>query len=316
MARRRTTIGRTVGRPQVRGFGSARQPVPFRAPPGSYDPGLDAAERASQRGLADLLEDTGTANTRDFRDYTQGAGDLNRQRDEGLADLLQGRGRFERDLGTARTRGVADFEQSKGRLLGDYTQSTARAGEDYGRNIGELDRGYGRLRDQQGQAAQQAGAASGGALAQAVRKRTENQAWDRAPIDTNFKRGNQDRDENYKRQTDDVNEGMRRQGADWDTQEWDRRADWSQQQQRLGDDTDRGLGRLAQQTSDRWDDRNKVQVPRAQRENQFFGQDTQEARIGSVRQTAPNYFNEWIRQNAAAGVNINRRTGRPIRRGR
>lgn len=65
--------------------------APKKPPPGFYDPDLDAAERASGRGLGDLRIDTETANERASTDYITNRGQLAQ--------------RF-RDLGQAQTGGV------------------------------------------------------------------------------------------------------------------------------------------------------------------------------------------------------------------
>jgi hypothetical protein len=71
--------------------------------------------------------------------------------------------------------------------------SRTRGAEDYGRSVEELNRQYGNLATRQAETARASGN-RGGALAQALRKRAGNQAFDRAPIDTNFGRLNQDLD--------------------------------------------------------------------------------------------------------------------------
>lgn len=75
--------------------------TPFTAatkpPPNTYDPNLDAQQRAGNRGLADLLADIGLKGERSSSDYITAQGDLNRRRTEGLADY--GRQRDSVNLG-------------------------------------------------------------------------------------------------------------------------------------------------------------------------------------------------------------------------
>lgn len=127
-------------------------------PPGTYDPVLDSQLAAGARGLEDFTTDTATATERANSDFATSQGDLQRQRGEGIADIM-------------RTR--------------------AREGENYGTQIQGLDRNYSRLANTQAQ--QQRGAGTeGGAFAQALAKRTANRAIDQAPIDTAHARFGQD----------------------------------------------------------------------------------------------------------------------------
>lgn len=144
--------------------------APTSPPPGSYDPTLDASYDSADRGFRYGLQDTGTADLRGAEDYGFNRDQIVRQRDQTLADML-----------TAHT----------------------REGQDYTTSIGNLQRGYERLGDSQAQNAQAAGVAGGGALAQALQKRTDNQAIDRAPIDTGHTRAQENYDLGVKR----TNEG-------------------------------------------------------------------------------------------------------------
>lgn len=148
----------------------------LRPPPGSYDPALDAQERAANRGLGDLVLDTEKSGSRSLTDYLLGQGDLTRQR-----------GEFGEDVAGQR----AGLESSYGRSLSDLLTERTQAGEDYTRNLAQLQRNYDRLGSAQAGQQRKAGVSAGGAGAQAARKRSENQAWERAPIDTGFGRFNE-----------------------------------------------------------------------------------------------------------------------------
>lgn len=171
-----------------------RSPLP-RPPVGTYDPAIDASERAAQRGYRDLRTDIGTANTRAASDYAIGLSDIGRQRDYGMADLLRSDTRGREDIGTQRAdlernygRNVDDVNRSYGRNLADLLTSRTRGTENYNADVQTLGRNYVRLGQGQGQGAAAAGVSAGGALAQALAKRTENEAIDRKPIDTNYSR--------------------------------------------------------------------------------------------------------------------------------
>jgi hypothetical protein len=254
--------------------------VPFNAPAGSYDVGLDAAVRGSNRGLADLITDAGRDQERADYQTQWGRDDITRQRDEGLGDLDTQNTRFTRDMGTNRQRGGEDYTKGKGRLSQDY-QST----------IAGLLRNYDRLGQSQRQQAAGAGYSGqgGGAVAQAARKRAENQAWDRKPVDTNFQRGNEDMDT-----------GWNRQQQDWNTAESDWGADYGTQKKRITDGADRNLGQLAVTGS--WDSQDRqTGVTRGVRENREFGVDTQAAKVQQVQQTTPGWLDQWKKRNDKRG---------------
>lgn len=258
------TTTRKLGRKK----GTSRIPqldIPFRAPFGSYDPALDAAERASGRGLSDLMEDIGRQNERDQNDYTTSLGDIGRSRDETIADL----------------------QARLDRSVGDIDRNRARATEDYQRNVTGLARQFSQLANRQSQQARQSGnvgATSGGVLAQALRKRTENQAIAKQPLDTGYQRTTADLDSQRQRIIDDVHTNA----------------------QRAIDAAGRQSGKLSLGLNRDLQDRLKVQGPRAQREYGQFQLDTQASRIAQVKQTTPSYFQDWLKQRKKAGLS-NRR---------
>lgn len=143
--------------------------APTRPPTGTYDPVLDQQERATQRGLADLVADTGTNRTRAASDYAIGLGELGRQVGYQRADMNTGLGRAVTDHGNAITGIQRDF-----RNLG-----TAQA---------------------QVQAAQ--GVSRGGTALAAAMKRAENEQLARAPVDLALGRYREDYGTNMGRLTE------------------------------------------------------------------------------------------------------------------
>jgi hypothetical protein len=215
----------TVAR-QVRMQQQVRTPAPSRArppsspPPGSYDPAIDAQVGQAARGLGDLLSDY-------LRDYGE----------PGTA--LGGRS------GEDYTVGKAAIQQGLDRALADLLQGRQRGAEDYGQSVTGLQRGFAQLGAQQTQAARAAGVARGGALAQALAKRSANEQIARQPLDTNFARFNAD---------SATAEGRVREGAALDFSA-----------------LDRGLLRGAEDAS--------TGLARAQRENAQFGVDASALRF-------------------------------------
>lgn len=126
-------------------------PKPTIAPaPGTYDPSLDAALRAAQRGLGDLTLDTEKAGERADSQRILDSGSVQRTSGRSLADLLRERGRATQDFSTQR----------------DDTR-----------------RGYRQLGGRQAEAAASQGVASGGSLRAALAARSENQGRDIGRID-------------------------------------------------------------------------------------------------------------------------------------
>lgn len=148
--------------------------TPIAPPPGSYDPNLDATERGAKRGLSDLIDDTALGKRRLTADYDIGIGDIRTTHGRNLSDLL-----------TART----------------------RTGEDYGSNIATLQRNFQNLGTAQAGAQRKAGVSLGGAAEQAAAKRAANEAIQRAPIDTAYKRFTDDSALGEKRLIADTGEG-------------------------------------------------------------------------------------------------------------
>lgn len=158
--------------PAPRARPRARARGPLRPPPGLYDPALDAAEGAAQRGYDDLLEDTnrdfgeGYAGGRFGRDYALGREDIERGRTRGLEDL--------------------------GLQRADLMRGLTRGREDYSRQVGLLRRDYRRLGRRQAEAARSQGVLSGGLAARAAAIRAGNMATDQQPLDTSIARLGED----------------------------------------------------------------------------------------------------------------------------
>lgn len=192
-------------------------------PPGYYDPALDSQERAGGRGLAQLLGDLQTQGERGQTSHGWS-----------LADLLRGKTRGDEDIATSR----------------------GREGEDYGTAIQNLTRNFRRLGETQTQSAVAAGVEGGSALDRSAAQRAENQAIERAPIDTGHTRS---------------------------------LADLMRSQTRLGEDYNTGVERENQQYGWGVSDR-ASQGQRATDENTFFGQDVNAQRLfqsGQAGWTAP-----------------------------
>lgn len=94
--------------------------APARPPAGSYDVGLDAQERAIERGYGDLQEDFDIGRTRGETDLALGTGDIIRGRDRSLADLVRDASRFREDVGVRRGGLERDFTRSNDDIVRQY----------------------------------------------------------------------------------------------------------------------------------------------------------------------------------------------------
>lgn len=206
--------------PQTAAQGFKPFVTPTQAPVGSYDPAYDAQLENAQTGYLWSADDRERARERLFSDYGTADDRLQGQyntavgrqsEDYGLAkqymgeDYNQGKSQLAQDYGTSK----GYLDQDRASSLGDLLTAKNRGQEDYGQAVKDLDRSYGRLGDSQRQNANAAGVGGGGALAQAMMKRKENQAYDQSGIDRSNSRFMQDN----QTQTDRTNQGFDRQGA-------------------------------------------------------------------------------------------------------
>jgi hypothetical protein len=143
--------------PAARAAFSPRKFTPYdpTVPAGSYDPGLDSALYAAQRGLQDTTADTATARARAAADY-------------GLTNDA--------------------IAQNRDRQLADYTTAETRGTQDHASAVAALQRQYAQLGNRQRQGAISQGVIHGGSLLQAAAKRTANEAIDQAPVDQSYQR--------------------------------------------------------------------------------------------------------------------------------
>jgi hypothetical protein len=222
-----------VAKPKAKPKPKTKKPLGTpNPPPNTYDPILDSQLGASTRGLRDLIADigpdTGTLRVRAQDDLGTG-----------LAELKQAGTRAGEDRAT----GEKNIQTGYGRNLSDLLTARARGGEDYQTSVAGLQRDFANLGTQQAGQQRKAGVALGGAAEQAARKRAANEALQRAPIDTAYRRFTDDSASTegrlgddrtnaidalnlaYKRGTEDLGaQGLKlglasdRQSTDWGTQ--------------------------------------------------------------------------------------------------
>lgn len=103
-----------------------------------------------------------------------------------------------------------DGSPQYGRGLQDYFTNFDRANADYNTATGDLQHSYQTLGNNQSEAANQMGVSEGGALAQALAKRTANQAHDQSGLDTTHNRSLADLLTNTSRGATDAYTGLQR----------------------------------------------------------------------------------------------------------
>lgn len=177
-------------------------PKQTTAPPGTYDPALDAQGENAALGLTWAGQDYGLGRERLTNDYNLGKARLGEDRDFSLSGLLLGKNRGLEDIGTSRSR-----------LNEDWDIAT----KDLGRQFSEL-------ADSQTANARAAGVAGGGALAQSLMKRQADQSREQGRLDLGRDRGLFDLGrsetrlgEDYDRNVGRTNTLYDRQGVDLDT---------------------------------------------------------------------------------------------------
>lgn len=285
--------GRTSG---GAGGGTGGFQIPLRPPPGTYDPALDAQERAANRGYGDLQADTIRLGGRAATDYELGKGDIVRNWQEGVEDL----GRYGERARVGYGEQRSDIERGRDRGLADLLMARTRGEEDYGLATTELGRQFRVLGNNQGQAARAAGVAQGGALAQAMGKRRVNQAREQGGLDLANRRFMEENDLSRNRLTEDSETSLGRLGAREGWLGEDEATGW----ERLSGAATRGLGALGLGFERGEEDRTTA-LERAGRENVQFGRD-----IGAQR-----WYESKGLYTPPAGVEVGL-DGRPLRKRR
>lgn len=233
------------------GKAPAGQPI---VPVGSYDPALDAQLGQQTRGLENLV---GLAPNTATGDY---GGSTGTTVDRATRDLIRGSGYYDTDLQTGTDRTNLTY----GRSLDDLLKQRDRDKADYGTNLATLQRNYDTLGTNQNAGIRKAGVAGGGAIQQAMDKRTANQALDKAPIDLAYNRALENS------QTSEARLGQ------------DKTYDLGQ----LQTTHDRGVGELGVSTGRTIDDA-KLGASQAITESGFSAQDIQNAKLAQFQQLYP-----------------------------
>lgn len=153
-------------------------------PPGSFDPGLEAQIRASQRGLIDLIEQTHRESKRTGQDVRQGQRKLGREERRSVSDIGRERGFATEDAAYAQ----GQLHTSFARDIESLAIARQRGEEDYQRTLVDMQHRYATTAAVQGERSLQQGTAEGGTTSATDAVRTANQAFDRGNVDTGHAR--------------------------------------------------------------------------------------------------------------------------------
>lgn len=193
MAKRGLTWGGTGGLKKVTPKPKAQPGGGFKMPPFmTFPPSINAQRRAQQRGLKDILQDTGRAETMAREDAAQKGA----------------------DIATSSSRGYQDIGQRYSRGVEDITQRQQRGEEDFTAQLGGLIRSFQVRGREQRQAANQAGVLGGSTEQAAAARRGENLAVARRPIDVGRQRLQEDTTQGLSRLGEDVSIASGRLGED------------------------------------------------------------------------------------------------------
>ncbi len=262
---------------------------PAKPPLGTYDPGLDAQERAAGRGLRYLKEDIARMGFREREDMVTSLGLLDRSKSRSTQDLGLSRDRGMENINLGESRGLEDLGVSRSRGLEDFQLQEQRGNRDLDTQLNTLFRESDILGQRQGQDINAAGVLRGGTSRAAAKKRAENLAFAREPIDT--------------ARTDlmgDLQRGRGRLEEDYGTQSGRLTADAQQDRgrllqdygidvQRLGEDYESDRSNI-DRTFQRGEQDRFREGQRGIAENLFFGQDIAQQRVYQAMQQKPGIF--------------------------
>lgn len=257
--RRRKGVGVGQARPSPKPKSSSANGGLALPPFLTFDPGISAKIRASERGLEDIETDVGAKRHFANRD---------------LAEALRGI-----RTSTARSRGSLNRSFTRGqRKLGeqetDVRQKATRANQDFDTQLADIGRRFAQLGQRQREAANAAGVIGGGTSAAAAAARAQNQRLAERPIHTA-----------RQRVEDDLATALRRIG----TAREDLGEDLSREIRQLHQDRDRERKLVRRQTG-RARFSLKHELERARREKEFSAADLAQQAIYEARNNRPGAF--------------------------
>ena len=223
-----------------------------------------------------MRQDTDRGLERGATDYGLTRGDQKRQRKYADEDYKTSKQSLHRN----RERGLRSIMQSR-----------QRAGQDRDTSMQDIRRNYQNLGEQQEAGAYNAGIFGGGALAQSLAKRTANQRLEQAPVRRSYRRFREDSRQQQKYLSEDSRQQQNYLNVDSNQQEAYLNVDFKNDKDALKRSRDRGREGFASQAGQtglsyqRSMEDSNTGLTRAEREGQYFTQDTNEARFNQAKQT-------------------------------
>jgi hypothetical protein len=148
-------------------------------PPGTFDPGLEAQVRSSQRGLLDLIEKSQLEGHRQHQDVSQKRRELRLQRRQGQGDIRRGRGYAEADARYAE----GQMSTSFARDIEDLGIAKQQGEEAYNRALTDMQHRYAAEAIDQQSAAIRQGTAEAGSSEASLAVRSANQGHDTSELE-------------------------------------------------------------------------------------------------------------------------------------
>lgn len=248
-------------------------------PPGTFDPGLEAQVRSSQRGLLDLIEKTRLEGHRQHQDvsqkkrelrrgYTQGEGDIRRNRGYAVGDEQYAEGQ----LNTSFARDIEDLGRAK-----------QQGGEAYERALTDMQHRYAAEAVGQQSHGIQQGTDEAGSNAASAAVRAANQGHDTSELD----REHRERAEAIARSEGRATEDHATQLAHLHEQSGQQLTGYDIQARRLGQENRQGRNQLSLAALRANQDR-ATALSHAKREQGIYQTDVTQQEYFQAHQTNPN----------------------------
>lgn len=206
-----------------------RFPELVTPPAGTFDPGLEAQARASQRGLLDLIEQSHLEGHRQHVDVGQKRRELRRDLRYGREDIGRNRSYAEADAGYQRGQLQTNFARD----IEDLSIAKQRGEDAYQRTLVDLQHRYSLAAQNQQSAAIQSGTSESGSATASDAVRAANQGHDTAEVNRQHTEGLEDLARREGRLQQDYGTSMGRLGEGLSR----RLTDYGIQGQRLGQST-------------------------------------------------------------------------------
>ncbi len=248
-------------------------------PPGTFDPGLAAQIRSSERGLEDLIEKAKREGKRERVDVLQKRREQLREMHRGLYDIGRQKQYSIEDTQFARDQLGINFS----RAITDLSTAKQRGTEDYERTLTDMQHRYATLAVRQQEGAVEQGTGERGTTAASAAVRGANLSHDKGAVDLSHLRDVQDLLRREGRLTEDYGTNLGRLQTEQDR----RLLDFGVRGRRVHQDTSTALHTLARTAQRSRRDR-ELEVSKAKREQGIYATDVSEQAFYQAHKENPN----------------------------